>query len=361
MIPLPEWAPNIHPLVVHFPIALLFVAVLIDSVGLMLKVQLAFRVATLLFTLGALAALAAFFTGEAASATATISTVAQSTLSQHETWAGRTAWFYGLYAVARLVLFWFDSKQSDGRRWVYAIAFLVGASGLLLVVQTADRGAKMVFLYGVGVRATSTDVAAPPEYVSNPSSETSADSAASVTGNTGRGLTRAEGYWHWSAETGLSVDFEFLEGSAPDLNPVASDSVLTLELDGHPVLFVVNSSFDRLQQDVLLNVEEFDGYVRMVANVQDRDNYDFLGLEDGKMILGRVSDDVVSVFDSKAQSKSGWLSVRAVHDGRHSRGYVGGQLRVHGHDSPAEPGTVGLRLEGKGIVLLKSISAQRIE
>ena len=26
MIPLPEWAPNVHPIIVHFPIALLVIA-----------------------------------------------------------------------------------------------------------------------------------------------------------------------------------------------------------------------------------------------------------------------------------------------------------------------------------------------
>ena len=30
----PEWAPNIHPIIIHFPIVLLIIAVLFDLAGL---------------------------------------------------------------------------------------------------------------------------------------------------------------------------------------------------------------------------------------------------------------------------------------------------------------------------------------
>lgn len=33
----PEWAPNVHPLIVHFPIALLFAAVLVDAAALAVR------------------------------------------------------------------------------------------------------------------------------------------------------------------------------------------------------------------------------------------------------------------------------------------------------------------------------------
>ena len=35
----PAWAPNIHPLLVHFPIALLYAAAAVDLVGWALLVQ----------------------------------------------------------------------------------------------------------------------------------------------------------------------------------------------------------------------------------------------------------------------------------------------------------------------------------
>ena len=64
---LPEWAPNVYPILVHFPIALLVIAVLFDGAALFLRKQPGVRTAAVaLFTLGAIAALAAFFTGRAA-------------------------------------------------------------------------------------------------------------------------------------------------------------------------------------------------------------------------------------------------------------------------------------------------------
>ena len=36
---LPEWLPNVHPLVVHFPIALLIVALVADVVAVMWRRQ----------------------------------------------------------------------------------------------------------------------------------------------------------------------------------------------------------------------------------------------------------------------------------------------------------------------------------
>ena len=64
---LPEWAPNVHPILVHFPIALLVIAVLFDGAALFLRKRPGVRTAAVaLFTLGATAALAAFFTGRAA-------------------------------------------------------------------------------------------------------------------------------------------------------------------------------------------------------------------------------------------------------------------------------------------------------
>ena len=52
---LAEWMPNIHPVIVHFPIALIIVALAIDLVGLIFrKISWIPRMSTVLFVLGAL-------------------------------------------------------------------------------------------------------------------------------------------------------------------------------------------------------------------------------------------------------------------------------------------------------------------
>jgi len=62
----PDWAPNVHPMIVHFPIALLFVGVLIDLIGLAFRERAFWRGAALIFYVGGgLGALAAVLSGNA--------------------------------------------------------------------------------------------------------------------------------------------------------------------------------------------------------------------------------------------------------------------------------------------------------
>ena len=61
----PDWAPNVHPLVVHFPVALLAVAAFVDAVALAVRRRHPWVRASAvgLYALGALGTAAAFLTG----------------------------------------------------------------------------------------------------------------------------------------------------------------------------------------------------------------------------------------------------------------------------------------------------------
>ena len=102
---LPDWVPNVHPLVVHFPIALLLVAALVDAIALAVRkthpwVQTS---AVGLYALGALGAAAAFLTGRDASDEVDLPAQALTTLNAHADWALYLVWFAGLYALVRVV------------------------------------------------------------------------------------------------------------------------------------------------------------------------------------------------------------------------------------------------------------------
>ena len=145
----PGWAPNIHPLLVHFPIALLITAAAVDVVAWALRRNVFLRHgATLLYVLGTFGAIAAYLTGRAASQTIWMPGMAQAALGEHWAWAFRTVWFFAIVTFARLVLLR-PSRHGAGHSLVAAFA-LVGLVGIGLLIETGDRGGRLVYQHGVG-------------------------------------------------------------------------------------------------------------------------------------------------------------------------------------------------------------------
>ena len=145
----PGWAPNIHPLLVHFPIGLLCAAAAVDVAGwLFRRNRLLRQAATVLYVLGTGGAIAAYVTGRAASQTIWLPGMAQAVLRQHWDWALRTVWFFGMVTLVRLVLL--RPSRRDPRPSIVATFALVGLVGIGLLIETGDRGGRLVFQYGVG-------------------------------------------------------------------------------------------------------------------------------------------------------------------------------------------------------------------
>lgn len=150
MMALPAWAPNPHPLVVHFPVALLVLAPLVDLLGVLGGKHPFFRkAATLLYGLGVVGLAAAFVTGREAAGTIWLPGMAQAVVGEHWAWAVRTAWFYGALLVVRLMVLRGWTRTPS---WVVAVLFvLAGLAGVGLLVETGDRGGALVYQFGVGV------------------------------------------------------------------------------------------------------------------------------------------------------------------------------------------------------------------
>jgi uncharacterized membrane protein len=147
---LADWAPNLHPLLVHFPIALLYAAAAVDLVGCGFRCNRPLRqAATLLYGLGTGGAIAAYLTGRAASRNIWLPGMAQAVLGQHWDWAWRTVWFFGIVTVVRLVLLR-RSRPEPSPALIAALA-LVGLVGIGLLFETGDRGGRLVYQHGVGV------------------------------------------------------------------------------------------------------------------------------------------------------------------------------------------------------------------
>ena len=147
----PAWAPNVHPMLVHFPIALLFTSVLLDLLAYPLQGRarvLVRDVGALLGVIGALAALATYLTGRAAADTVLIPGMAHSLVKAHGDWAFWTVCYFAALALLRLVVL--VVGRTTGPR-VTAALVVAGLVGLGLLFETADRGAELVYRHGVGV------------------------------------------------------------------------------------------------------------------------------------------------------------------------------------------------------------------
>src|SRR5471032_685221 len=131
----PDWAPNIHPLVVHFSIALLVTAAAMDVAGWVLRCNRPLRqLATVLYVLGAAAAVAAYITGREASQAVWLPGMAQVIVKALWDWAFRTVWFLGVMTSVRLVVLW--TLRRDPRPVVVAALALVGLVGVVLIAET---------------------------------------------------------------------------------------------------------------------------------------------------------------------------------------------------------------------------------
>ena len=150
----PDWAPNIHPIIVHFPIALLAAALVVDLIGLFLRQKSGIRdAATWLYCAGAATAIAAYFSGESGADAMLLPAEVAPLVSEHADWAFRTTWFFVFFASARLAV----SYILPPKPMVLGAAFVVGLAGIGLLIETAEHGALLVYQHGVGVAAITTD------------------------------------------------------------------------------------------------------------------------------------------------------------------------------------------------------------
>ncbi|HEY5648703.1 MAG TPA: DUF2231 domain-containing protein [Nitrospiria bacterium] len=143
---------NIHPMLVHFPIAFFVGALAMEGLAVF-RDEKFHLVSTWMLYLGALAAIVTFFSGfNAAAAVAEMDPRGHKApghefIHIHRNWmAATTLWSILLSGY----LFWINKKQLwPSQRWGFLIGLMVLAA---LVSLGADRGGRLVFEFGVGVK-----------------------------------------------------------------------------------------------------------------------------------------------------------------------------------------------------------------
>ena len=150
----------LHPEVVHFAIALLFVGVTFRAVSLVTKERIAFigPMAFTLLALGTIAAVAAAFTGDAAHAPVEAMPGLRSIVEEHEEWGERARNIFiivFLIELAAVVL----SRNPARMRYALIASTLVGVIGLGALYEAGEHGGEIVYDYAGGVGTRSGDAA----------------------------------------------------------------------------------------------------------------------------------------------------------------------------------------------------------
>lgn len=151
---------QIHPLMVHFPIALLMVAPLFILLGAIVRDA---RSRTLLFSallimcLGTAGTFAARLSGDAASKTANATGAAHQTLENHEELAETTSVVFSILTlvfggIVGFVAYRRPASQAFQRFAPVAFLVFYGA-GIVLLINTAHQGGRLTHEFGVNLKA----------------------------------------------------------------------------------------------------------------------------------------------------------------------------------------------------------------
>ncbi|MFO8234474.1 MAG: DUF2231 domain-containing protein [Bacteroidales bacterium] len=135
---------NLHPLIVHFPIVLLLLAVFSQLVGLFVY-QKPLSWVTLVLLLGG------FIGGILASQffhphTTNLSEKAIKILEAHETYANWTVWLAGIALLFKTISHFFLSRKT----WAEVIVLLLIAGSAVTVSLAGHLGSQMVFIENIG-------------------------------------------------------------------------------------------------------------------------------------------------------------------------------------------------------------------
>ena len=341
---LPEWMPNLHPMVVHFPIALIIVAFAVDVVALFFRrISILPRMSTILYVLGALGALGSVVSGEGATETVAVAGQASSILANHEDVGEITMYYFLIYAALRLALWWLSF------RLVFWIPLaVIGAAGLIPLYQASSFGGRLVYEQGVGVAMVDSMALRLEE------SEKALLRMGMAEEFSGLG---EDGAWQWrageNAANTFNAAFETMMGQvvADTVRDSEGNYWLALSIVESPAMITYGIPVANVEFLAEMNLSDFDGSVRLLHHVTDSLSYHFMEVEDEMIRLGVSEDGEIEIEKETSPSQSPEVGVfRVVGDETHFRGYFDGNLEVHGHGPAPEAGVTGFDIVGSGTI-----------
>ena len=150
----PEFIAQLHPKIVHFPIALLFTYTLLEALGAIFRKDLFSKAAAIVLTLGVFGAIAALFTGGQALDYANvvdasdIGPVPMKHLTEHAEWADITVWFFAGVLVLRVLYILFVDIKKKFPQLLHTAKYgftILAIVGCYFVFRTGEAGGEEVY------------------------------------------------------------------------------------------------------------------------------------------------------------------------------------------------------------------------
>lgn len=148
-----EFVADIHPVIVHFPIALFVAYFVLEAASLITKKECLCKMATIFLGAGVIFALISALTGnQAHEVLKPVLKMKQQFIEEaienHEQFATITLWFFFAMLVLRVYLL---IKKNLSPNWRF-VFFVLALLGMYFVYQTGILGGKLVYDFGVGTK-----------------------------------------------------------------------------------------------------------------------------------------------------------------------------------------------------------------
>ncbi len=139
---------HLHPMIVHFPIALLITGFIAELSGFLFKKELLSKGGFYLLILGSIGLIAAYFSGDHAGGGLSESGMLKDALEDHKNAAVITMWITLIAAIFRTAIEFFR-KYRVILRGIGLVLFL---AGVLSLARTGYYGGDLVFKHAAGVQ-----------------------------------------------------------------------------------------------------------------------------------------------------------------------------------------------------------------